>query len=226
MRSVWRSPAIVNMRAVCATLISPGSQGQWTGMRVCEQWWLHCASHWAVDAVEWACVLCGHCIQNDWVSIALNLNVPPWKLFRWFTRPQPWATGDRQLHNDDAPAHASCLVQGFLEKDQITQVAQSLYSPDLVPCNFWLFPKVKSPLKGKKFQTIGEIPENTTEQLMVTRRIVRGPKVSTLNPFKVRGLMQHCPMLFLAYCIFFNKCILFIMHGWTLSGQAPLSVCV
>ena len=39
-----------------------------------EQWWLHCTSQWgAVDAVEWACVLCGHCIQNDWVSRGTNL---------------------------------------------------------------------------------------------------------------------------------------------------------
>ena len=34
------------------------------------------------------------------------------------------------------------------------------YSPDLVPCNFWLFPKLKSPLKRKRFQTTDEIKEN------------------------------------------------------------------
>ena len=28
--------------------------------------------------------------------------------------------------------------------------------PDLVPCNFGLFPKLKSPLKGKRFQTVNE----------------------------------------------------------------------
>ena len=28
----------------------------------------------AVDAVEWACVLCSHCIQNDWASRAANLH--------------------------------------------------------------------------------------------------------------------------------------------------------
>ena len=40
------------------------------------------------------------------------------------------------------------------------------YSPDLAPCNFWLFPKLKSPLKGKGFQTCDEIQENTMGQLM------------------------------------------------------------
>ena len=46
-------------------------------------------------------------------------------------------------------------------------MTQSPYSQDLVPCDFWLFPKLKSPLKGKKFQIIDVIQENTTGQLMV-----------------------------------------------------------
>jgi hypothetical protein len=37
----------------------------------------------------------------------------------------------------------------------------------LAPCNFWLFPKLESPLKGRKFQTADEIKENMTRQLMV-----------------------------------------------------------
>ena len=80
-----------------------------------------------------------------------------------------WATGDGQLHHDNASAHAACLVRNFLVKYQITQVTQPLYSPDLAPCDFWLFPKLKSPLKGKRFQTISEIQENMTGQLMVIR---------------------------------------------------------
>ena len=51
-----------------------------------------------------------------------------------------------------APAHASCLVKSFLVKRKITQVTQPPYSPDLVPCGFWLSPKLKSPLKGKRFR--------------------------------------------------------------------------
>ena len=54
--------------------------------------------------------------------------------------------------------HVLC---SFLAKHQTTQVIQSPYSPDLAPCDFWLFPKLKSPLKGKIFQTIDEIQENT-----------------------------------------------------------------
>ena len=67
----------------------------------------------------------------------------------------------------------------FFEKHQITQVTQPPYSPDLVPCNFWLFQKLKSPLKGKRFQTINEIQENMMGQLMTIGKILWGPKVPT-----------------------------------------------
>ena len=66
--------------------------------------------------------------------------------------PQLRATGDWQLHHYNMPAHVSRLMHNFLMKHQITQVPQSLYSPDLEPCDFCLFPKLKSPLKGEDFR--------------------------------------------------------------------------
>ena len=42
-------------------------------------------------------------------------------------------------------------------------------------------PKLKSPLKGKTFQTVAEIQENTTGQLMAIERTVCSPKVPTLK---------------------------------------------
>ena len=59
----------------------------------------------------------------------------------------------------------------FLVKHQITQVTQCPYSSDLVPCDFWLFPRLKSPLKGKRFQTITEIQENMMGQLMANATV-------------------------------------------------------
>ena len=87
-------------------------------------------------------------------------------------KPAAWATGDWQLHHNNVSAHVSHLVQSILAKHQITQVTQPPYSPDLAPWNFWLFPKLKSPLKWKRFQTISEIQENMMEQLMASGRTV------------------------------------------------------
>ena len=122
----------------------------------------------------------------------LSLNNPAQKLFRWFRRPQLWATGDQQLHHDNTPAHASRLLQSFLAKHQITQVTQPLYSPDLAPCVFWLFTKLKYPLKGKWFQTMDEIQKNTMGQLMVIGKTVWGPKVPTLKGTKASLSYVQC----------------------------------
>ena len=86
--------------------------------------------------------------------------------------------------------HILCRL--LLAKHQIPQVTQPLYSPDLAPCNFWLFPKLKSPLKGKRFQTLSEIQENLTGQLMVIGRIVWDPKVPTLKGTEVSLSYVQC----------------------------------
>ena len=41
----------------------------------------------------------------------------------------------------------------------IKTVPQSLYSPDLAPCDFWLFPK----LRGCRYETIEEMKEAVTK---------------------------------------------------------------
>ena len=43
-------------------------------------------------------------------------------------------------------------------------VPQPPYSPDLAPCDFWLFAKLKRPLRGHRFESIEEI-ETETEEL-------------------------------------------------------------
>ena len=77
----------------------------------------------------------------------------------------------------------------------------------------WLlaFPKTKSSLKGKRFQTISEIQENMTGQLMVIGRTVWGPKVSTLKGTEVWLSYVQC-FLFLVSCIFFHKCLYFLYY--------------
>ena len=62
-----------------------------------------------------------------------------------------WAAKTWQFHHDNAPAHSSHLIQGFLAKHNIPLICQVPYSPDMAPCHFWLFPKLKMPLKGTNF---------------------------------------------------------------------------
>ena len=85
--------------------------------------------------------------------------------------------------------HILCRV--FLQNIQSPRWL-SPYGPYLAPCNFWLFPKLKSPLKGKRFQTIKEIQENTMRQLMAIGRTVWGFKVPTLKGTEVSLSCVQC----------------------------------
>jgi len=76
-------------------------------------------------------------------------------------RPEAWTNNTWMLHHDNAPAHVSLLIREFLTKHETTVVPQPPYSPDLVPADFFLFPKLKSSLKGRRFQNVEEIEENS-----------------------------------------------------------------
>jgi histone-lysine N-methyltransferase SETMAR len=80
-------------------------------------------------------------------------------------RPRKCSSGTWLMHHDNAPCHAALSVREFLAKHSIPVVPHPPYSPDLSPCDFFLFPRLKSTLKGKRFQDVAEIQLNTTWQL-------------------------------------------------------------
>ncbi|VEN56661.1 unnamed protein product [Callosobruchus maculatus] len=65
--------------------------------------------------------------------------------------------------HDNAPAHTSLLVREYLAKNNTVMVPQPPYSPDLAPCDFFLFPKLKRPMKGRRYATIEELKTASKE---------------------------------------------------------------
>ncbi|XP_018347274.1 PREDICTED: uncharacterized protein LOC108751537 [Trachymyrmex septentrionalis] len=59
----------------------------------------------------------------------------------------------------------SLLVSSFLAKNNTIVMPQPPYSPNLAPCDFFLFPKLKRPMKGRRFATIEEIKAASLEEL-------------------------------------------------------------
>lgn len=57
-------------------------------------------------------------------------------------------------HEDNALADTALSVKMFLAKYNIPLLDHLAYSPDLTPCDFYFLTKVKSVLKGTKFQII------------------------------------------------------------------------
>jgi len=77
--------------------------------------------------------------------------------------PDKWKKNNWFLHHDNAPAHTSLVVRQFLTSKNITVIPHLPYSPDLAPCDFCLFPKMKLRLKGRRFDTTEEIHTETQE---------------------------------------------------------------
>jgi len=87
----------------------------------------------------------------------------------WRKRPGLWP--DKWiLYHDNASAHDVLKVHEFLAKNSITKMDHPPYSPDLAPCDFWLFPKLKNALKGQRFADITDIQcENVTASYSAKR---------------------------------------------------------
>ena len=67
---------------------------------------------------------------------------------------------------DFAPAHTAMLVSEFLAKNKTEITPQPPYSLDLACANFFIFPKLKTPMKGKGFATIEQIKEKSKQELL------------------------------------------------------------
>ena len=74
-------------------------------------------------------------------------------------RPALFKSGQWHFHQDNAPIHNSILVTDYFTKMAINTVRHPLYSPDLAPCDFCLFPK----LRGCRYGTIEEMKEGVTK---------------------------------------------------------------
>ena len=98
--------------------------------------------------------------------------------------PELFKSGWGHFHLDNAPVHNSILVTDYLSKMGIKTVPQPPYSPDLAPCAFLLFPK----LRGCRYETIEEMKEAVTKV------------IDTLTQEDLHGALQK---LFERY----NKCI-------------------
>jgi hypothetical protein len=77
-------------------------------------------------------------------------------------RPELWVEKNWILHHDGAPSHSVLIVHEFFTKNDMIAMDHPFYSPDLVPCDFFLFPKLKTIMWGDHF---GDV-ENVKREMM------------------------------------------------------------
>jgi len=69
------------------------------------------------------------------------------------------------LHQDNASAHAALSVAQCLTSKRNAMMPQSPYLPYLTPCDLRLLQKVKSAVKGRRFESIEDIQGAVTQTL-------------------------------------------------------------
>ena len=68
-------------------------------------------------------------------------------------------SGQWHFHQNNTPIHNSILFTDYFTKMGIKTVPHPPYSPDLAPCDFWSFSK----LRGCRNETIEEMKEAVTK---------------------------------------------------------------
>ena len=87
-------------------------------------------------------------VTADWY---VNHCLP--KVFQaWCTRSSRTGVRGLLLHHDNASAYTAAVTLDFLAASDVQLVTHPPYSPDLAPCDWFLFPSIKTQLKGKQFQ--------------------------------------------------------------------------
>ncbi len=96
------------------------------------------------------------------------------------------------LHMDNTPAHGSRDTRLHLLMTGQRTVPHPALSPDLAPSDFWLFGKIKKPLRGHRFQSLDHLQSAVTQQIgMITAAEYRN------------AILRQWPMLW-ARCVHAN----------------------
>ena len=61
------------------------------------------------------------------------------------------------LHHDNALPHKHQLVKRLLQQEQVKLLPHPPYSPDLSPCDFFLFPRLKKELAGRSYNEVNSL---------------------------------------------------------------------
>ncbi|UYV80288.1 hypothetical protein LAZ67_18002305 [Cordylochernes scorpioides] len=106
-------------------------------------------------------VHCKFVPQGQTVNLAFYLEV----LRRLKRRIAPVRTDIKdtvKLYHDNATSHTAFIITNFLARSNTPVILHPPYSPDLAPCDFFLFPRLKREMKGKHWETVENIQHHVT----------------------------------------------------------------
>ena len=86
------------------------------------------------------------------------------------------------------PAQRSVLVKDLFAKNILTTLEHPPQSPVLAAADFYLYPRLKSALKGRRFYRFTDITKNETEEL---KRLPKMTSENVSNTFSVAGRIVY-----------------------------------
>jgi len=102
-------------------------------------------------------------------------------------KPHMWKNASWILCHDNAPAHNALSVKRYLTKNNIPVMEHPPCSPDLAPCNFFFFLKIKSALKGTRFESVDAVKAKATQ---ILNSITQDELQHCFQQWKIR--MERC----------------------------------
>jgi hypothetical protein len=69
------------------------------------------------------------------------------------------------VHFDNATPHRAAASESCFQRSRFRHAPQPPYSPDISPCDFFLFEDLKTKLKGQEFETMEELQQRVEELL-------------------------------------------------------------
>ena len=96
------------------------------------------------------------------------------RLHEAIRRKRPWICGEMTHGNCNMIMYLvtiHCQMNEFLAKNNTIMMPQHPYSLDMAPCDFFLFLKMKTTMKGQRFASIEEIKTESLKELNAIPKI-------------------------------------------------------
>jgi histone-lysine N-methyltransferase SETMAR len=80
-------------------------------------------------------------------------------------RPQRLSNSRIAVLHDNASSHGTLQVRTVLQQNKLSVISHPPYSPDLSPCDFWLFPLLTERLAGQNFARVQDLAKAVNSEL-------------------------------------------------------------
>ena len=95
-----------------------------------------------------------------WVSRGQTVNKDYYlAVLKQFREKEEASAVEGWFHQDNAPCHRSMLVTNWKADKGMKTVWHPPYSPDLAPCDFFLFPRMKDSFRRVRFHSAEELKQ-------------------------------------------------------------------